>query len=314
MEMDPGVVVERILAASQALDQLTLAALRMTDSRCWDDMQGRPRLNAYGASVLAKKIGLRIKLHGAREIESGKDANGPFFVYQCTGEISHPLSPAIIPCQGTCDSRNKFHTTRYEDVKDEHGKTIWEEYSYFDKYKGKRVTKRRPKRKRIQLAAHQVQRAFIAQQAHTLAKTKGVAEFLGLDRFTWEEVEEHSHARRRDAATVLFEDKGKDQEARQKAEKRRRAAKAAEVPEAPEEREKPTEAGSEPATGKERNLVWQGYLDMRGWDPGELPKDAAEQFYSWVEKTAGEEYRDKSKWTRKAVDTMLKSIDDALGF
>jgi hypothetical protein len=302
-EMDPDMVVERILAASEALDRLTIAALKMTDSRCWDNMQGKPRLNAYGASLLIKKIGLRVHTSGAREIESGKDANGPYFIFQCTGEISHPLSPAVHSTQGTCDSRNKFHTTRYEEVRDDNGNLIWEDYEYYDKKKRQKVKKRRPRKRKISLEAHQVQRSFIAQQAHTLCKTKGVAEFLGLDRMEWDEVERHSQARRTGATSVLFEDRSQDQDNRQRQREKQDKAKREAVPEPP-----PKDPSTELASGRQRALVYRGFVDAMKWGDS-APSDAATQFYSWVTSVLGPGHEDKTRWTVLDVDKLLATLE-----
>jgi hypothetical protein len=304
-EMDPNVAVDKILAAGQAMDRLTIAALGMTDSRCWDNMQGRPRLNAYGAHMVAKKVGLRIRTFGSREVEAGKDAKGAYFVFQCSGEVSHPLSPAIIPCQGTCDSRNKFHTTRYEEVTDDKGKLIWEEYEYYDRKKKQKVKRRRPKKNKIELQAHQVQRTFIAQQAMTLCKTKGVTEYLGLDRLTWDEVEAHTSAVKDDAASVTFEDKRTDEKKQEQKKRQKKQAKER-VPDAP--KKTPEDAQ---ATAEQRTLVWKTFLEAKQWFE-ELPEDAAEQFYDWAVNLCGERARDKKNWTVGMVDKFLEDLENKI--
>jgi hypothetical protein len=288
---DPEEMVAMIQRGAAAQSKIVAWALKQTDSSHWDNMGGRPRLNKVGAHHVARLTGLKVRTLGATLIDAGQDDAGPYFVYQCMGEISSVWSPSVISCQGTCDSRNQFHTTRYEEKRDANGNLMMETKTFHRRDGSGSFTKQVPIKERIQLQASQVQKSFIMQQAQTLCKVKGITEYLGLERLEWRDVEVATKAREEESTSVDYGNAGKS------AEKPKQDPKKAPPPE-----RKPTDL----ATGAERQAVWAGYCAMMKWDPDSLPAGAGEAFYAWVEEVAeGPEHRDKSKWTKAIADILL---------
>jgi hypothetical protein len=175
LQMSPADQVALMKEAAVAMNDLIKWALSQTDSADWDNMQGRPRLNKRGAKKVARLTGLRVETFGSRQVEQGTDEAGPWYRYECTGRVSSPWSPSVISCQGSCDSRNAFHSTRG---------------------KGKQ---------RRTIGAHEVNRTFIAQQAQTACHVRGVSEYLGLERLKWPDIEQATAARQERADAVDYD-------------------------------------------------------------------------------------------------------------
>jgi len=291
MTQDPEEMVAMIQRAAAAQSKIVAWALKQTDSSHWDNMGGKPRLNKVGAHHVARLTGLKVRTLGASLVDQGQDEKGAYFVYQCMGEISSVWSPSVISCQGTCDSRNQFHTTRYEEKRDANGNVMMEERTLYRKDGSGSFKKKVAIKEKVQLQAHQVQKSFIMQQAQTLCKVKGITEYLGLERLEWRDVEAATQAREEISTTIDYGNAGKS------AEKPKQDPKKA-----PPAQRKPTDL----ATGEERAAVWAGYCAMMAWDPTKLPAGAADAFFAWVEETGEDpKWRDKSIWTKAIADILL---------
>ena len=293
MTQDPEEMVAMIQRAAAAQSKIVAWAVKQTDSNHWDNMGGKPRLNKVGAHHVARLTGLKVRTMGSQLVDAGTDESGPYFVYQCMGEISSVWSPSIISCQGTCDSRNQFHTTRYEEKRDGNGNLMMVTKELTNRSTGEKFTKKVAVKEKVQLQAHQVQKTFIMQQAQTLCKVKGITEYLGLERLEWRDVEAATKAREEESTSIDYGNAGKEkQQAKQQAKQQQQAPK-------------PERKATDLATGEERQAVWAGYCAMVKWDPSNLPAGAGDAFFAWVGDTAGPEWLDKSKWTKGIADALL---------
>jgi hypothetical protein len=156
---DIDAAVEMIIAGQEAMTRLKMVALQCTTERHWDNMQGMPRLNALGAQATARNCHLKVETFGSKIVDIERDEAGrlTYFAYECQGRISSPWGPPL-DCQGRCDSDTPFHSIR-----------------------GRGEQRRK-------LPAHEVSRVAISQQAQTLCVTRGVTQYLGLEKLTWDEV------------------------------------------------------------------------------------------------------------------------------
>lgn len=182
---------ERI-AMANAQDQLALIregqliqaelindALMSTTEADWDDMgarrenrngrwitvpySGNPRLNARGAKNVRRITHLEVQTFGSLLVEEERDDDGrlAYFCYECKGRVTSPWGPPL-DCQGSSDSENQFHATR-----------------------GRGSNRRK-------LKAYEVNRVNLRQQAQTLCVTRGITQYLGLEKLTWDEVKKYT--------------------------------------------------------------------------------------------------------------------------
>ena len=162
-----AIIKEGMVIQAELVDM----ALRVTTEADWDDMgarrgkpySGQPRLNAKGAKTVRRIAQLEVQTYGSKLVEDERDKDGKltYFGYECLGTVTSTWGPPM-DCQGSCDSDNPFHSTR----------------GYGDN--------------RRKLPAHQVDRVKIRQQAQTLCVTRGITQYLGLEKLTWEEVKKYT--------------------------------------------------------------------------------------------------------------------------
>jgi len=170
------------IKAGQAIQRdLFGIALRATSDRDWDDIGKKPRLNARGAKKIAKLCHLRVETFGSQCVEREIDEKGEitYLAYECKGLVTSPWGPPM-SCSGRVDSDNQFHTTRY------------------DKFK-----------RRFKLKPSEVNRSNLAQQAQTLCVTRGVTQYMGLEKLDWPDIRGVSSAKS-GKTKVQFKTKKKD--------------------------------------------------------------------------------------------------------
>ena len=174
---DLEVQLDEIMKGQVLQAKLVDLALRATNDRDWDNIGGKPRLNARGAKKVRRIAMLRVETQGSKCVEkefNQQTGELEYFAYECQGRVTSPWGPPM-DCVGRCDSQNKFHSTR----KDGRG--------------GK-----------MQLPASQVNRVNIAQQAQTLCVTRGVTQYLGLEGLTQQQLKQYTSAQGKGQRTANF--------------------------------------------------------------------------------------------------------------
>lgn len=154
----------------EALQKITLVALRRTHARDWADFEGTPFLCSWGAERIRPLFGIRFR-EVTIEREDRRDAEGPWYLYNAMGTFEMYNADGVlvdsIVAIGECSSRDKLFAQR---TNKQTGESYW-------------------------LPMEKVSEANVKSKAFSALIRNGVTRMLGLRNLTWDILKQYGFER-----------------------------------------------------------------------------------------------------------------------
>lgn len=153
--MDIAQIMQKAEQMISITNRIKKACIQLTNENDWDNLGGKPYLEAAGAEKYILPFGIRSG-NPLFEYEEFNDDKGFYYMYTCTVDVALPNGDTVSGV-GTCDSRDRF----------------------FSKVRGE------------DKELSEIKKGDIKKKAYTNARANGIKFLLGLRNLSWDDLSEH---------------------------------------------------------------------------------------------------------------------------